>query len=77
MTAGDGDVGGAPGRIAAQGGSDLADDGGTAPVMGQIVAAEPPAKLVNAWVAAPAETVNGLIRVGDDDQRQARRRRAC
>lgn len=30
-----------------------------------------PARLVNAWVAAPAETVDGLIRVGDDDQRQA------
>lgn len=40
--AGDGDVGGAPGRTDAQGGRKLADDGGTAPVMGQIVAAEPP-----------------------------------
>ena len=29
------------------------------------------ARLVNAWVAAPAETVDGLIRVGNDDQRQA------
>jgi hypothetical protein len=29
------------------------------------------ARLVNAWVAAPPQTVDGLIRVGDDDQRQA------
>ena len=71
VMAGDGDVGGAPGRIAAQRGSDLADDGGTAPVMGQIVAAEPPGQAGQRMGGGAAETVDGLIRVGDDDQRQA------
>jgi hypothetical protein len=71
VVAGDGDVGGAPGRIAAQGGSDLADDVVLRQLWVRSWRPSRPARLVNAWVAAPAETVDGLIRVGDDDQRQA------
>ncbi len=57
--------------VVAQSGSDGADDGGAAPVVGQVVAAQSLGEAGQRVGGGAAEAVDGLVGVGDDDQGQA------